>query len=452
MQYIRNTSDIADDAKAREFVKAKELQADAAGIVYAAMAGYDPTAIVAPDGTNFFAEWVSQITGQVAFDDPHHPTPKERADFVRSQLAPVVDNLDYFHFGVRLYQLGWYEDALIFLDRFREHFPSREVFSNIGLAHYQVALEILAGCDASLPLRFKLPALLDADSLAESVPTRGGNRGEASACYQNPEFRLRLDEAVRYLEMAVGKDPSYLPAKVNLASAQILAGDYSRAMANADQALKIEEGYLPAMVTRGVALYLYGNTSGIDMADTALGVLKDAAKTESTYGDALYNIAAILQDRKRPAAAREAWLNYLKVADNGPYAAAARKAAGVRDRSETSSTGRTRPFDSPVRLGYLSETTRQQLEALESTDLPTGTVEVTLFRGRGITAYVIDDTVEIVESELASPISLAKFRKKHGKPLRVVAGPAGSTQVYRGFAADVVEGKVVKVVFFEAEG
>jgi hypothetical protein len=139
------------DPKTQEFIRKQELQADSYGLIYMTMAGYDPKAIIDRDRTNFFENWVSKITGKIAYSDATHPGPKERAEFLRVQLVSVVDALNYFSFGVRLYQLGRYSDAILLLEAFKEKFPSREVFSNIGLCHYQLAMRVLSNCDESLP-------------------------------------------------------------------------------------------------------------------------------------------------------------------------------------------------------------------------------------------------------------------------------------------------------------
>lgn len=453
MRYIKDTADVSDDHKAHEVAKVKELQADADGIMYAAMAGYDPKTVVAADGTDFFEEWVSQITGKTAYDDPVHPNAKERADFLRSQLAPIVEQLDYFHFGVRLYQLGRYEEALVFLDRFREKFPSREVFNNLGLAHYQIAMEKLGGCDPNLPLRFKLSTILDSETLAAGLLTKGGTRGstrsETSSCYRHEEFRLHINEAVKYLELAVSKDPSYLPARVNLSSALIMSGDYAKAISVADEALKIRDGYSPALNNRGVALFLFGSASNIDMAETAIDVLRSAGAKDPGCGDSLYNIAAVLKDRKREAAAKDAWLGFLKVEDKGPFAAAARREAGISTKSAGKPVKVKPAVISPVRLGYISGDVKKSLLGMEKKDIPTGTIEASVYRGRGTTALILGDSVELVETEIVDPIDFAEFRKANGGPQREIASPGGTTHLFRNFAADVVEGKVVMVVFFE---
>ena len=457
MDYFKDTSDITDDTKALEVIRKQELQADADGIIYAALAGYDPGAVVASDGTNFFQEWVSQITREIVFNDPYHPTPRERAELVRSQLASVVRHLDYFRFGVRLFQLGRYEEALTFFNRFRDQFPGREVFSNIGLAHYQIAIEMLAGCDPTRALLFKLPAILETDTLAKVLLRRGPRHGldlyNCSVSYsQTPNF----EKAVAFLKMAVSKDPGYLLARVNLASALIMAGNYSEAISEAEKTLKIRDGYPPAMITRGVALYLnrsaFRRAMADPMTDFALEILKDAAAKDSGSGDALYNIAAILQDQTGAAVAKEAWMAYLKVENRGPFADAARKAAGLPPAPGLKKNLPKSTPVPPVKLGNLSAATRKQLQTMERKDLLIDRAFATIYRDNRLTVYVINNKVEMVDVRLHSPIGFSGVCKKHGAPLREVASPSGSTCLFPSFAADVKDGKVVAVVYFEGDG
>src|SRR5204862_4888662 len=121
-------------------LQAAELQADAYGMLYASWAGYSPPSLLAQPDT-FFDQW-ARSTGLAA--DVAHPSAGKRADFLRSQLAQVADDLDFFHFGVRLLELGRYDDALLLLERFQDRFASREVFTNLGLVHHQMALRELA--------------------------------------------------------------------------------------------------------------------------------------------------------------------------------------------------------------------------------------------------------------------------------------------------------------------
>ncbi|RLC16042.1 MAG: hypothetical protein DRI57_11900, partial [Deltaproteobacteria bacterium] len=117
----------------REERKKKELKADEYGLLYALAAGYDPKAIADKEGKNFVQEWVNQITGEIAYTDEYHPAPQQRAAFLLAHMQKISNKLYLFHFGIRLYQLGRYEEALDFLNAFQNEFPCREVFNNIGL-------------------------------------------------------------------------------------------------------------------------------------------------------------------------------------------------------------------------------------------------------------------------------------------------------------------------------
>ena len=151
--------------------------------------------------------------------------------FLKSVIKPIINDLDLFGFGVRLYQLGRYEDALDFLSAFREKFPSREVFNNIGLARYALAVRHLAEYDRNRAFQYRLSTILDTRTEADKL--RGDNTQQ--------QFKENIREAIREFKAASEKDPSYLPARVNLSSALILAEKYSEAMAASDEALTISK-------------------------------------------------------------------------------------------------------------------------------------------------------------------------------------------------------------------
>ena len=83
-------------------------------------------------------------------------------------MVQVVDELDLFHFGVRLAQLGRYEDAVRLLERFSHRFPGREVFNNLGFCYYELARQAPVFQSHADSLRFDLPAVL-AELLAPEI-------------------------------------------------------------------------------------------------------------------------------------------------------------------------------------------------------------------------------------------------------------------------------------------
>ena len=153
-----------------------ELKADSDGAITMVMAG-DPVGGLFHTDRDFFARWVKQAgVGEAYDDDPAHPKPEQRTALVRTQLAAVVGEIDFFDFGVRLAQLGRYADAIRLLERFRDRFAGREVLSNLGYAHYQLATKLLADCDGAPAVRFRLPVAIDDETLAARARLRGGDR------------------------------------------------------------------------------------------------------------------------------------------------------------------------------------------------------------------------------------------------------------------------------------
>ncbi|MFA7060200.1 MAG: M48 family metalloprotease, partial [Pedobacter sp.] len=89
---LEKWGDIKPGQNANEVIRTKELQADEEGLLTMTMAGFEPSLIVG-DHTNFFEEWISLITGRSAYNDVTHPSPPQRALFVKAQMKPVIDAL-----------------------------------------------------------------------------------------------------------------------------------------------------------------------------------------------------------------------------------------------------------------------------------------------------------------------------------------------------------------------
>ncbi|MCX8116572.1 MAG: tetratricopeptide repeat protein [Desulfobacterota bacterium] len=435
------------DPKTREFIKKQELQADAYGLIYMTMAGYDPKAIVEKDKTNFFEDWVSQITGKVAYGDTTHPGPLERAEFLRAQLWSVVDALNYFQFGVRLYQLGRFADSLLLLEAFRERFPSREVFNNIGLCHYQLAMKALFSCDEALVLRFKLPAILDTESLGTKLRA---SQKEPLYCLKNRTFLKHIEEATRHLQRATEMDPTYLPAKINLSSVWIMLEEYPKALGVVDEVLRVDPHHPEAMSNKALALYLFGKANNIETADQAIGILQEVLKKNPLFTDAIYNIGFILSDRGRKAASEEFFRRFLKSEPTGIYAQAARQRLGIKNEPPKTAEKRSemRP---PIMLGEIKGESERQLRGMKQKPFSVGPFRGVIYEGPHLKVLAIDHTIEVVEKELEAPLTSKDFFKNHGEPLRKLKGLLGTTLIYNNFGVDVVDGKIEKVLYFKGE-
>lgn len=444
LKHLQNNSGQGDSEKGKEVSKVRELQADSYGLLYMAMAGYDPKVVVGQDGTNFFREWITQITGSSSFDGPGYPDSQERADFFRAQLAYIADEITLFSFGVRLFQIGKYEDSLLLLDRFREKFPSREVFGNIGLTHFQLAMKELAACDPSAPFRFKLPTLVDVKTLAPTPVTRGVSK----TCGNNKSYRLGLTTAIKHLEMAASKDQQHMPTQINLASVYIFAGEYAKAMAAADMALKLSPGNSLATNCKAIALYLFGRSGGLDTTDAALAILKEAAIWNPEITDSIYNQAAIAAEREREATAKEAWKAFLVKEPTGPYAKRAMKYLGLTDEIELSKLS-TNSQKSPLKLGEIKKESILFLKESDKHSFSIGRTTIDIYDKKELHALAINENIEIVVVDFEKSRSIIEFKRMYGEPMRVVKTSAGSTFVYRDCAVDVQDGELERMVFFE---
>jgi len=129
-----------------------ELKADAYGILYASMAGYHPSALLQKNSTIFFHNWSHQVSAS-------HPSPKSRAAQIKHQITSIRSTIMLFHIGLRLYQLGKYEDALPLLIAFQKTFPCREVSNLIGRIYYQQAINDLEEYDQQKAFQYKLSAM-----------------------------------------------------------------------------------------------------------------------------------------------------------------------------------------------------------------------------------------------------------------------------------------------------
>lgn len=445
--YIRETSDLENSPQSEKVAKAKELQADAYGIVYMTMAGYDPHAVVDRDGTNFVEEFVSRVIGKKDVkdvEDAAHPSPAKRAEFLRTQLAAVANELELFRVGVRYYQQGRYKEAIPYFERFRQQFPSREVFNNLGLAHYQLALEQLAGCDPSLAYQYKLPALLDTETLAAA--TRGGERG---SCLQNQDFLYEIGEAVKNLELARAKDPRYLPARINQASALLIAGNPSSAKAIANEALRLAPQNPDAQTVQAIALYRAAAEDGLDGSARALSTLIPLAK--AAHPDAQYNLAVILAEKGRTAEAKQQFSAFLKLEKSGPYATIAAKQLGQTPPVAVAKAKRL-GLVSPIPTGDKLSVADKALKPMSKREMIVANERVTIYSAKDAFALVLDDNgqevVDLVESTKPATQSADTFRKKNGMPQKIIQTLSGQTLIYPNVSVDVAGGMVRSVVFF----
>lgn len=434
----------------REDIQKRELRADGYGLLYAAMAGYDPNIIVdGPGGKNFFEEWVGQITGDLAYTDDEHLSPAHRAAFLISKMNAVKDKVILFDIGVRLCQLGMYEDALKFLASFQEHFPSREVFNNIGLVHYQIAMQGLIEADPDTAYQYRLATVLDTETRA-----RGFLRSEDNV------FDAEMEKAVSNFRHACDQDSFYTPARVNLSSAYIMTGEYAKAKAVLEEALSLKKDDPGILNNLAVARYLdMANFAAIPkeiIAEATIKVLKELAANHPDFPHARYNLGRMLKQAGNESAAREYWEAYLKLEPTGEHAKAAAEMLGMavsdREKNQAAGFGET----PPVAVGEFDEDIEPHLAGMpkQSFDISTGQTGVSgdYYSRQGLRVLVLESQVEVVETDVKAHLRYADVLEKYGSPDRIFVSVSGKKiLVYGNFAVDIENDVATHVVFFNRE-
>ena len=443
LEEIRDIS--RDKSVADEMFKEKELQADSYGMISMASAGYDPGAIIDNDNINFFEDWIAQTKRNITYEDSQHPDPKVRAEFLRLRLDDVVKLLDCFTFGVTLYQIGRYEDAILLFDTFREQFPGREVFSNLGLSYYQIAIKALSFCDADLPYRFKLSTFIDPETYA--VKLRGFGESD---CFKDKVFLRYIKRALEYLKLAVDKDHTYLPARINMSSALIMAGEYSRAISVTEEVLRIDRENAEALNNNAVALYLYGLSNNIEGAsDNAIEIMRKVVGLNHNFGNPVYNIATIYSEEGKDASASDTWKAFLKIESTGDFANVARRNLGIELKENDVAASLTGP-EPPFKPGEeIKGELEKMLGKMKVREFSIGGSTIEIYEKNDLRILARDFIVEVIEEVYDKGVRTEEFKTEYGKPLRVVNKYGGAVLIYDDFAVDVIDGKVRKVIYFK---
>ncbi len=308
--FMQNTSDakkIAQFLNQNFTARQAELAADDKGYIYAAMAGYAVDELVRNKHADqdFFTFWMQQTNTKVS---PSHPEAKDRAELLRQRLNQLSEQLAFFHFGTRLAHFGYCNDAIYFLREFQKTFPGRSVLNNLGHCYIQQARLQMSEPQRSF---YWLPLTIDTENRATSL-TRGNIAG-----LESPKLFLKnytrdqgdvagyLEQAVNILNLAVEKDPDYIPAKLNLAIAYLYQGKPHEARAALIPAKQLSASHPHIEMLDALALYEQTDAD-MDLWPTAMKKLQRMENSsESMY--VLYNQARLYALRPRPSEAQQYW-------------------------------------------------------------------------------------------------------------------------------------------------
>jgi tetratricopeptide (TPR) repeat protein len=299
--------EIRNRLSATDELWAKELQADERGIVYAAMAGFNPDAVVTAEReVNFFNEWVQALTPQrlsPIYQSASHPAPRHRAAVVQARLHQVIRNIDVFNLGLQFYQSGDYDRAIRAFEYFLEYFPSREVYHNLAASHHQLALRHYRQWKPD-ELPFQLSMSIDPVTRASSLRTRG-----LDVQLQTPEARFRdhMDKAIAFYETAIALDPAYTLSYNNLGCARILTQDAFKAIGTLKDALDLKPNDAQILNNLGVAFFAAG------LVAPARQHLFLARRLAQQYAAPVFNLGKIAQTEGQYGEARNLWRVYARL-------------------------------------------------------------------------------------------------------------------------------------------
>jgi tetratricopeptide (TPR) repeat protein len=240
---------------------AMELEADRLGVLFATLAGYQPSAAI---------PILERVVAQVG-SSPLHPDPRQRASGIRDMMQAIRANLEIFDVGLLYVVTGQYEAGARALESFASLFPAREVYSNLGLAYHKRAL--LYQVDDGLVHSLTLDPLTRAAAITRGpLEPRGvGPRGRA-----HPVFRENMEKAIGLYRLAVEADPDYALGHINLGAAYVDMGEYDYAIGELKRALRIDPSLKTAYLNRGVA-YLKNGEPHLAEKDFLQAIAIDAS-------------------------------------------------------------------------------------------------------------------------------------------------------------------------------
>jgi tetratricopeptide (TPR) repeat protein len=302
-----------------EIRKSIETDADEYGILYASLAGYDISSIISP--SNGFISDYYRAARMNIYGDRLNNSVEERLKAVNRRLGEIVEHLDLFDFGVRLYAIGRHEAAIELLRKFASQYPSREVFNNLGLCYYQKAFLAYTKWkqnerDQDYHFMYRVCMPLD------PVPRLEALRRQMAT---NPRqvFQDAVAKAIENFQEAVTRDPDYETALNNLGCAHLLKGELDFAKGNFKKANAQNPYCKEAYNNLGVAYCTENNWS------LAMTHFLAALSQQADFLEPIFNLGVLSQQTGQIAKAKEYFEKYLQLDGTSIYADAARKKLGL---------------------------------------------------------------------------------------------------------------------------
>jgi predicted Zn-dependent protease len=329
---VKDASQPLDPEVLTHVTRLQEIEADRDGIVIAALAGFHPRG-----GIELMEKLGKEREIPQHLD---HPTFEERISYLQEYWTNDV-RYAFVSFGLGVTAMekaakledsdlsaavASYELAADHFKRFRATIVGqREVANNLGIVYAKLGVLSLGKSDTPLGrwrTRFSLERQAAAKYVGllreeETESTRGAPGGGKA------RLPWQLREAIATFKDALANNEGYSKARLNLATAYLAGGRLDEAtttLATIVPAPGVSRGDIE--IVRGVVLAEQGSL------DKAQAAFEAAAKAPASAPAAAFNGARLLDVRGKKPEAKAAYLAYAKAYPNGPWAEAARTAAG----------------------------------------------------------------------------------------------------------------------------
>ncbi len=295
---------------------AKELRADEQGITLATMAGFDVNAVLEQkNNESFFKRWINRFSSNnfsTEKTSATHPSPQQRVLAIHSRLVQIQQQSQLFNLGLWLYQAGQYEAAKEAFEEFRFYYSGRAVIHNIALCNQQMALKLTAGLAKN---EFRTTLVLDVYTYASMADRNSKAPADSKA--------VLLDKAIALYQQVIARDPGYIPAQTNLASAYLEKKQPYKAIALLNDAIEIEPANSQIMNDLAIAFYSIGDVKKSGR------LLQQALHLSAKNTDILYNLGLyyLLQGDKTNA--QNIWSQFVKLEPDSRWSKQVTKKLGL---------------------------------------------------------------------------------------------------------------------------
>lgn len=445
LKFIGERSGLVDASSDqwKSIVRDRELKADDRGFIYAALAGYDTGLLIDSGQNSFFHYWTEQTS---AAPGEFHLSADDRAAYLRARSGSLTDIAELYRLGVALVHLGELGLAEKIFKQVLTVFPAHEVYNNLGFIYLQRSLESIS---LDVDQVFWMPASFDTAPETPGLKTR--DLGSALAA---DDPMKGLDEAGRYFDLAIKKNPGYIAGYLNLATAHFYRQKYNSAAAVLAEARDIVNGPDSGQGDRYAEIeslwqvtMLHSLRGSVDYLPVATDKLQELAASEHVAPSVLFNLAQLHHLAKQDDKAVTQWQRL----DQNGYSIPEPFASVSRFRRTGTTEITAAPADD-TGLGKLLDVIPHQAPDTQAASLPVSLHNAPLVRTgaapqskAGIREYRLNQQPILRINRLPEGVDLTQLDQCCGKPVSRQKTTLGEVRNYGLWVALVEQGEVTEV-------